>query len=183
MSNVKNQMSNVNKVKLLSERTAGVPPVIFFILKAYALTHRLCFQKLWTSSRWPQTGNSFHFLGLLSKAQQVMKLLFLVDLASYRFSIVFAPLKSDNTATILSWKLRCCIISIKIKVNGDSTGFGLRRRKLAIVQRPVRRSRGAPTTVSGQTLYFYDMRGSVSPEFVTKFGLKQQNCATFWGKA
>ena len=30
MSNVKNQMSNVNKVKLLSERTSGVPPVIFW---------------------------------------------------------------------------------------------------------------------------------------------------------
>ena len=29
MSNVKNEMSNVNKVKLLSERTSGVPPVIF----------------------------------------------------------------------------------------------------------------------------------------------------------
>ena len=29
MSNVKNQMSNVKKVKLLSERTSGVPPVIF----------------------------------------------------------------------------------------------------------------------------------------------------------
>ena len=29
MSNVKNQMSNVNKVNLLSERTSGVPPVIF----------------------------------------------------------------------------------------------------------------------------------------------------------
>ena len=29
MSNIKYQMSNVNKVKLLSERTSGVPPVIF----------------------------------------------------------------------------------------------------------------------------------------------------------
>ena len=29
MSNVNNQMSNVNEVKLLSERTSGVPPVIF----------------------------------------------------------------------------------------------------------------------------------------------------------
>ena len=29
MSNVKNQMSNVNKVKLLSERTSGVPSVVF----------------------------------------------------------------------------------------------------------------------------------------------------------
>ena len=28
MTNVKNQMSNVNKVKLLSERTSEVPPVI-----------------------------------------------------------------------------------------------------------------------------------------------------------
>ena len=30
MSKVKYKMSNVNKVKLLSERTSGVPPVIFF---------------------------------------------------------------------------------------------------------------------------------------------------------
>ena len=29
MSTMKCQMSNVNKVKLLSERTSGVPPVIF----------------------------------------------------------------------------------------------------------------------------------------------------------
>ena len=29
MSNFENQISNVNKVKLLSERTSGVPPVIF----------------------------------------------------------------------------------------------------------------------------------------------------------
>ena len=29
MSNVKYQMSNVNKVKLLSELTSGIPPVIF----------------------------------------------------------------------------------------------------------------------------------------------------------
>ena len=29
MSNVKNKMSNVNKVKPLSERTSRVPPVIF----------------------------------------------------------------------------------------------------------------------------------------------------------
>ena len=31
VSNVKYQMSIVNKVKLLSERTSGVPPIIFFI--------------------------------------------------------------------------------------------------------------------------------------------------------
>ena len=34
MSNVKNEISNVNKVKLLSERTSGVPPVIFIIIIA-----------------------------------------------------------------------------------------------------------------------------------------------------
>ena len=37
MSNVKNKMSNVNKVKLLSERTSGVPPVIFFLGKCERL--------------------------------------------------------------------------------------------------------------------------------------------------
>ena len=31
MSNVEYQVSNVNKVKLLSERTSGVPPVIFIM--------------------------------------------------------------------------------------------------------------------------------------------------------
>ena len=36
MSNVKNELSNVDKVKLLSERTAGVPPVIFI---SYAQVH------------------------------------------------------------------------------------------------------------------------------------------------
>ena len=33
MSNVKSQMLSVNEVKLLSERTSGVPPVIFGIRK------------------------------------------------------------------------------------------------------------------------------------------------------
>ena len=32
MSNVEYQVSNVNKVKLFSERTSGVPPVIFILL-------------------------------------------------------------------------------------------------------------------------------------------------------
>ena len=36
--NVKNQMLNVNKVKLLSERTSGVPPVIFNLIKFLMLT-------------------------------------------------------------------------------------------------------------------------------------------------
>ena len=31
MSNVEYQVSNINKVKLLSERTSGVPPVIFIM--------------------------------------------------------------------------------------------------------------------------------------------------------
>ena len=31
MTKIKCQISNVNKVKLLSERTSGVPPVIFFL--------------------------------------------------------------------------------------------------------------------------------------------------------
>ena len=116
---------------------------ILFILKAYAPTQRPPLQKLWTSFRWSQNSYYFHFGGLCSNAETLFKkamdliqmtsdwklfsfrrlveqgatgdeVVFLVDLASYRFSIVFAPLKSDNTATILSWKLSCCITSIKI---------------------------------------------------------------------
>ena len=41
MSNVKNQMSNVNKVKLMSERTSGVPPIILYFIRPMVLYSRM----------------------------------------------------------------------------------------------------------------------------------------------
>ena len=44
ISDVKCQMSNVNKVKLLSEHTSGVPPVIFYIVfLMFSATMLSCF--------------------------------------------------------------------------------------------------------------------------------------------
>ena len=41
ISNIKCQMPNVNKVKLMSERTFGAPPVIFLALKYVGPLHAL----------------------------------------------------------------------------------------------------------------------------------------------
>ena len=82
MSDVKCQMSNVNKVKLLSERTSGVPPVIF-IFKACKIHNK---QKL---------DNLMHWM-VLSRACYYSRLDTIIQIAHFTGSGLTAMLVSQS---------------------------------------------------------------------------------------
>ena len=67
-SNVKYQMSNVKKVKLLLERTSGVPPVIFFLNNVFSLNISKKSAEAWlaqwrTQSPFSRHTNLFEIIG------------------------------------------------------------------------------------------------------------------------
>ena len=71
MSNVENQILNVNKVKLLSERTSGVPPVIFsFTVDTTFVMQNQCIF-CWNSAMQPKQREVIFHISLVIKENVV----------------------------------------------------------------------------------------------------------------